>query len=217
MCCCVIKTSGYWAQTAGMRRLGIAIVGLILVGSAVFFGVTLVRAVWYDAQVEVPAQPAAAPAVLPTDPPSQLVIPTLQIDAAIERIGLVATDRMATPRNFKNAGWYKYGPAPGDEGTAIISGHLDNGLGLSGIFKPLHELVPGDRIEVLTDGGRTLRFRVESLASYPYDRVPQEALSSVGLRRLVLITCGGRWIYDKSQGMTYDHRLIVTAVLEDAE
>jgi sortase (surface protein transpeptidase) len=197
-----------------MRRLGIAIVGLILVGSAVFFGTTLTRAMWYDVQVEMPALAGPAPAALPIDPPSQLVIPTLQIDADIEHIGLVATDRMATPRAFKNAGWYRYGPAPGDEGTALISGHLDNGLGLTGVFKRLHELSPGDEIEVLTEGGRTLRFRVESLTSYPYDDVPPEALTSVGMRRLVLITCGGRWIYDKSQGMTYDRRLIVTTVLD---
>lgn len=196
-----------------MRRLWIAIAGLILVGSAVFFGITLVRAVWSGAQVEVPA-PRDMAAPLPLDPPSQLVIPVLQIDAAIEHIGLVADDRMATPRGFKNAGWYRYGPAPGDEGTAIISGHLDNGLGLSGVFKRLHELSPGDEIEVLTEGGRTVRFRAESLTSYPYDKVPPESLTSVGMRRLVLITCGGRWIYDKSQGMTYDHRLIVTAVLD---
>ncbi|MBI5004241.1 class F sortase [Candidatus Kaiserbacteria bacterium] len=195
-----------------MRRIRILLVGLLGVSAAVFFGVTLVRAMWYDVQVEVPAPPRPAPAAIPIDPPSQLVIPALQIDADIEHIGLVASDRMAVPHSFKDAGWYKYGPVPGDEGTAIILGHLDNGLGLTGVFKRLHELVPGDEIEILTEGGRTVRFRVTSLADYPYKDVPPTALVSSDAK-LILITCAGHWTYDKDQGMTYDHRLVVSARL----
>jgi len=197
-----------------MRWIRIGIAGLLGITAAVFFGVTLSHALWYDNQVEMPAPPAmTSTPVVADDLPSRVVIPSLHVDAAVEHIGLVAPNRMAAPHAFASAGWYKYSPAPGAIGTAIILGHLDNGLGLDGVFKHLHELTPGDEIDVITQAQRTLRFRVRSLDTYPYESVPSDALVSSGAARLVFITCAGHWLYDKQEGMTYDHRLVVAADL----
>ena len=32
---------------------------------------------------------------------------------------------MGVPTNFTDVGWYRYGPAPGTPGNAVIDGHLD--------------------------------------------------------------------------------------------
>jgi len=188
---------------------------LLGIVAMILFVTTLSRAVWYDAVADVPAPPSVAPAVIAQDTPARIIIPALDIDAGVEHVGLATADRMAVPHRFHDAGWYKYGPTPGALGTAVILGHLDNGLGLSGVFKQLHELSPGDEVDVLTAQGKTLRFRVESLKSYPYDHVPADAIASSDAARLVLVTCGGHWIHSANQGMTYDHRVIVETVLEN--
>lgn len=195
-----------------MRYVRILSAGLLGISAAVFFGMTVVHALWYEPIVETPALALEpAPGFSPVDLPTRLFIPTIGINADVKQIGLVSPGRMAVPRAFADVGWYKYGPAPGAMGTAVMIGHLDNGLGLSGVFKRLHELRAGDEVAVLTEAGNTMYFRVESLKTYPYDQVPPEELSSSDDIRMILITCAGHWIYTKDQGMTYDHRLVVSA------
>ena len=46
------------------------------------------------------------------------------------------------------AGWYSLGPTPGEVGPAVVLGHVD-GYRNPGIFYRLHELVPGDDVEIL--------------------------------------------------------------------
>lgn len=199
-----------------MRRIRILLAGFVGIAAAVFLWMTLARALWYDPMTELSSPPhQMTQAVITEDHlPARLMIPKVQIDASIEQIGLITSNRMAAPHRFSDAGWYKYGPAPGALGTAVILGHLDNGLGLNGVFKHLHELSPGDEVDVMTAQGKTLRFRVESLKSYPYDNVPEGALVSSDAARLALVTCAGHWIYTDDQGMTYDHRVVVEAVLD---
>lgn len=195
-----------------MKIMRVMCAGLVGIVAAVLFAVTLTHAVWYDLEIEMPvsAQSQPIPTSTAAGTPARLIIPLLHIDAPVEHVGFATPRRMASPRKFSDAGWFKYGPAPGDPGAAVILGHLDNGLGQGGVFKRLHELMPGDEIDVLTADDRTLRFRVTSLKSYPYDRVPPAILASEGTR-LLLVTCAGHWIYSASQGMTYDRRLIVFA------
>ena len=58
---------------------------------------------------------------------------------------------------------------------------------------------------------------MNSLATYPYQQVPDTALEGTpgetGVH-LNLITCSGGWIYDSTLGMTYDHRLVVYTTLQ---
>jgi sortase (surface protein transpeptidase) len=89
----------------------------------------------------------------------------------------------------------------------VIDGHVDNGLGLSGVFKHLEDLQQGDDVYVVTKTGRELHFVVEDTVSYPYKTVPLETLfSRDDDARLNLITCGGSWV---KSDKTYDHRFVV--------
>ena len=141
--------------------------------------------------------------------PSKLAIPSLNILADVQHVGLTAKGNMATPSNFTDVAWYKYGPAPGASGSAVIAGHLDSGLGFPGVFKNLIKISKGSEILVTDSEGVTLRFVVTEVNSYPYASVPTESVFSItGEPRLALITCGGRWVPGEK---TYDRRLVVYA------
>jgi sortase (surface protein transpeptidase) len=138
------------------------------------------------------------------------------VDAAVQDRGLIAGNRMAAPTNYTDVGWYKYGTVPGDVGTAVLYAHLDNGLGLNGVFKDLDQLSIGDEIDITTASGTPQRFIVSKMESYPFQAVPPEALGeapSDGMSYISLITCAGKPLRDPVIGYTYDHRLVVYAKL----
>ena len=178
--------------------------------ASAIFVIVLASAVLYAPQgAEVlPLNPPPAA----TEPPLRLVIPAIRLDTRVQQAGLLAGNRMAAPTNFSDVAWYKYGTVPGAAGSAVIAGHLDNGLGLNGVFKNLSKLKAGDEIEVQT-ASSTVRFVVERLETYPYDQVPGTIFTAADAARLNLITCAGKWIKTPALGWTVDHRLVVYAVL----
>lgn len=181
------------------------------------FAVTLVHAVWYSPDAEVTdlsASPKGAEAQLAADSkeyPLRLSIPKLNVDANVQRVGIAKSGHVAVPSNYTDAAWYRYGALPGQPGTAVFDGHVDNGLSLPGVFKHLDSLQAGDDIYIQTSSGASLHYVVSDTRLYPYQEVPMgEIIAKTGLPRLALITCDGTW----EQGQrTYDHRLVVYADL----
>jgi LPXTG-site transpeptidase (sortase) family protein len=176
---------------------------------------TLVRSVWYERSGEVASSTLAALApsrqALPGELPARLRIPVLNLQAVVKHVGVDKNGLMATPGNFSDTGWYKYGTVPGFMGSAVIDGHVDNALALDGVFKRLGELTVGDEVFVDTASSTPLRFVVVEVASYPKDEVPRERLFGAEDRAyLNLITCDGAWIQGQK---TYDRRLVVWAEL----
>lgn len=191
------------------------IVAAITVLASVVFATTLVRALLYapDSEVASTTLAALAPSrdALPGELPARLRIPALGINAHVKHVGVNEAGNMATPGNFVDVGWYKYGTVPGFLGSAVVDGHVDNALGLSGVFKHLGDLRPGDEIYVDTASSSALRFVVEKVESYAVGDVPREALfNAKDAARLNLITCEGVW---QKELNTYDRRLVVWAVL----
>ncbi len=179
------------------------------------FVTTLVRATLYapDQEVASSTLAALAPARSATagDLPARLRIPRLTIDAHVKHVGVNAQGLMATPGNFTDVGWYKYGTVPGFMGSAVIDGHVDNALALDGVFKHLQELKVGDDLYVDTASSTTLHFVVTEVASYKAEDVPLERLfGAKDGAHLNLITCTGTW--SKAQN-EYAERLVVYATL----
>jgi sortase (surface protein transpeptidase) len=195
--------------------------GVLVFGLAAFV-LVLTRATVYSPSPEIapPPQVAAAAVANATTTsalPATISIPAIGVDASVEDLGLSAGDHMAMPTSFTTVGWYKYGPVPGAIGTAVMYGHLDNGLGIEGVFKNLDKLAPGDTIVVTDASGTAHTFVVNSLTSYPYQAVPDSALEGTPGEQgshLNLITCTGKWVYDSTEGMTYNQRLVVSATLQ---
>ena len=179
--------------------------------ASAIFVIVLASAVLYAPQGAAELLPLNPPPAA-TEPPVRLLIPAITLDVHVQQAGLLAGNRMAAPTNFSDVAWYKYGTVPGAAGSAVIAGHLDNGLGLNGVFKNLSKLKAGDEIEVQT-ASSTVRFVVERLETYPYDQVPSSIFTAADAARLNLITCAGKWIKTPALGWTVDHRLVVYAVL----
>lgn len=190
-----------------MKRL---LIILITVAAVIAFASTLVRAVYYvpnDGQLAPTTSPIIAHVQVPVEEPARLVIPSLGIDAAVQKVGVNPKGNMGVPSNYTDVAWYKYGTTPGQLGSAVIDGHVDNGLALAGVFKHLTDVQIGDDVYVTTASGRQLHFKVVDKQSYPYQEVPLELLfARKDKARLNLITCIGAWV---QSGKTYDQRLIV--------
>jgi len=193
------------------RPIRTGIVAGVAILAALFFFATLLRTAAFapELEIDVPEAEQNAPlAKLPTGKgPETLEIPKIGVDAAIQRVGINTKGNMGVPSNFSDVAWYKYGTVPGEEGSAVIDGHVDNGLGLAGVFKNLGKLEKGDDVYVLNKEGARVHFKVTEVRSYHYKEVPTERIfSAKGGAYLNLITCGGTWIKNEK---TYDERIVV--------
>lgn len=78
------------------------------------------------------------------------------MDAAITDVGLAPDRSMETPPLGSGlVGWYDRGPKPGEDGPAVLAGHVSSAAHGPDVFHRLVEVAPGDEIHVdLADGGR---------------------------------------------------------------
>ncbi len=145
--------------------------------------------------------------------PVRLVIPKLTVDAVIENVGLTDENAMDVPKEKGNAGWYELGAKPGELGSAVIAGHLDDKNGDPEVFYNLKDISAGDEIEVEDENGKKYTYVVTRVQTYPYASFPlQEVFASSDKTRLNLITCEGT--YDKSSKL-YSDRLVVYSELKE--
>ncbi len=152
--------------------------------------------------------PKPAPAVAVH---GMLAIPSIGVNAAIENVGLTSAGNMATPKKLADVGWYKYGTAPGDVGSAVLAGHVENSLGFPGVFHELAKVQVGDDVYVTAEDGTRLHFVVTNVADYAVSDAPTDKIfnDTSGKRILNLITCRKTIIGGKAH---YDNRTVVTAV-----
>jgi Sortase domain len=143
-------------------------------------------------------------------PPVRIRIPAIGVAAAVVRLGLNRDGTLQVPSDFGVAGWFTGGPAPGETGPAVITGHIDSRRGPA-VFYRLRALRPGDRVAVERADGSTVRFAVQGAAQYPKVAFPTEAVFGPSPEPLLrLITCGGT--FDRSR-RSYRDNVVVTARL----
>ncbi|WP_156722727.1 class F sortase [Streptomyces apocyni] len=141
----------------------------------------------------------AAPA-LAASPPTRIRIPALRIDAPLMGLALNAEGGLNAPPADRPtlAGWYEAGTAPGERGTAIVAGHVDNADGPA-VFYSLGAVQKGHTIEVAREDGRTAVFTVDAVEVYDSHAFPDEKVYGATDRpELRVITCGGG--YSKETG-----------------
>ena len=144
--------------------------------------------------------------------PVHLTIPTLGISVSLSELGLNPDNTVQVPTDFAQPGWYKYGPAPGQRGSAVILGHVDSYRGLA-VFFYLDRLRPGNQVIVTTANGRTLTFSVIGLRMYPKSSFPDRLV--YGPRpyaALQLVTCGG--VFDHQEGSYLSNIVVYTALVK---
>jgi len=150
----------------------------------------------------------SAEAVLPI----RIRIPTINLDAAIEPVGVTEKGEMGLPSDPNNVAWYDLGQTPGEIGTAVIAGHNIWKNGKSSTFTDLSALGLDDKIYIENEKGETAVFAVKKTRKYsPQIDTTDIFRSSDGKAHLNLITCAGSW--DKSTE-SFTQRLVVFAEKE---
>ncbi|CAL9450815.1 hypothetical protein SUDANB15_02421 [Streptomyces sp. enrichment culture] len=156
---------------------------------------------------------AATPA-LPPSPPDRVRIPAIGVDAPLTGLGLTKTGSLdVPPADRKNlAGWYEAGTTPGETGTAIIAGHVDNADGPA-VFYSLGALRKGSTVEVDRRDGGVAVFTVDAVEVYAAKDFPDAKVYGAAPRpELRVITCGGGW----SRTTGYQGNVVVYAHLTDS-
>ncbi|GHO91756.1 hypothetical protein KSF_018040 [Reticulibacter mediterranei] len=147
--------------------------------------------------------------------PLHLRIPSLQIDTPVLNVGTTTNGQMDAPTSqavnspyWSSVFWYAPGTAPGQNGNAVIAGHVDRVGGDPAIFWSLHTMKPHDLVIVQTQGKGALKFAVDRVVKYPANAPGKAILNAVfgptSGHHLNLITCSGVWT-----GQGYDERLVV--------
>lgn len=151
------------------------------------------------------------PATLPISAPAGLRIETLDVDAPVTQKGVnQRTGQMAVPDNVTDVAWYKFGPSPGQAGSAVLAAHVDLAGSGPGVFFDLSKLEEGDQITVLYEDGSESPFRVVARTTYEKQELPLDIIfSREGPPVLTLITCGGDFNSDVGR---YDSNIVVYAV-----
>ncbi|WP_125911391.1 MULTISPECIES: sortase domain-containing protein [Pseudonocardia] len=136
------------------------------------------------------------PQAAPVNPaPVGLHIPTIDVSVdevmglAVDDNGAVEVPPVDSPELL---GWYTPGPGVGEAGPTVLLGHV-NGGGLDGVFARLHELAPGDDIQVPTSTGTTT-YQVDRVQTIDKTDFPtRDVYGDTDRDTLRLVTCGGTW------------------------
>ncbi len=153
-------------------------------------------------------------AELDTDPgdapvPVGLDLPTIGVtDAPVTPVGVEGNGDMEIP-GASEVGWYRFGPSPGDTGSAVLAAHIAYN-GVDGVFRNLADMRAGERFSVIFSDGQRREFEVLGLRQWSKLDIPLEELfARDGVPRLALITCGGT--FNRALD-SYDDNIVVIAV-----
>jgi sortase (surface protein transpeptidase) len=133
--------------------------------------------------------------------PVSVEIPAIGVHSVLLHVGVKADGTMQVPplRRPSAAAWFKYSVTPGQIGTSVIEGHVDNDQGPAVFFR-LGALRPGDLVNVRLADGITAVFRVTGVRQYLKSKFPAKAVyRATRFAALRLITCGGAFDYATSQ------------------
>ncbi|WP_328477377.1 class F sortase [Streptomyces sp. NBC_00377] len=151
------------------------------------------------------------PAPLAFAVPDRVRIPAIRVDAPVMSVGLDADGWVGAPppEDPNLAGWFTGGVSPGEKGTAVVVGHVDNTLGPA-VFYGLGALKKGNRVEVSRMDGKTAVFEIYGIEVFEKNNFPGDRVyASKGAPELRVITCGGG--FSKANG--YDGNVVAFARL----
>ncbi len=136
---------------------------------------------------------------------------TIQVDAPVIPVGLDADGWVGAPppEDPNLAGWFTGSVTPGEKGTAVVVGHVDNNQGPA-VFYGLGALKKGSLAEIVRKDGKTAVFEVYGIEVFEKNNFPGDRVyASKGSPELRVITCGGGF----SQQNGYDGNVVAFARL----
>jgi hypothetical protein len=152
-----------------------------------------------------------APLATARSVPTRLRIPAIGLAVSLSTLGINFDGSVQVPTNIQQPGWFRLGPTPGQVGSAVILGHVDNYTG-PGVFFQLRMLAAGDQVYVTLTDGDTAEFAVNSVAMYSKQQFPaQRVYASHGSSALQLVTCGG--VFDHQTGSYLSNIVVYTSLV----
>lgn len=139
----------------------------------------------------VPATGVQTAASISRSTPVSFDIASIKASGSLISLGRNTDGSVQVPADYQQAGWYQQGPAPGEQGSAVILGHVDSYKG-TGIFFSLKKVKPGDMIDVARADGKTAHFKVTDVRMYLKSQFPDQLVFGPrGGATLQVVTCGG--------------------------
>ncbi|ASO22090.1 hypothetical protein FHR81_004901 [Actinoalloteichus hoggarensis] len=131
--------------------------------------------------------------------------------ARLVRDEVDATGTLPVPDSLGEATWWGAGLGAA-AGASVMAGHV-NWQGALGPFDQLHRAEVGERIEIVDVDGGEWTYETSEVLTLHKDELPARAaelFGQDGVHRLVLVTCGGRYVGGPSG---YEDNRIVIATL----
>ncbi|MEV4057483.1 class F sortase [Amycolatopsis sp. NPDC049688] len=172
-----------------------------------------------------PPSPAATSSAAPAAPAAQTPSPAAPPSPPAQRPGTVRLPEGGTatlvrqdlgpggelpiPADLGQATWWG-APLDAAGGASVFAGHV-NWRGATGPFAELWRARIGAEVTIVDSAGTTWRYRISQLATVHKSDLAARAdylFGPSGPHRVVLVTCGGRWV-GGSDG--YEENRVVTA------
>lgn len=146
---------------------------------------------------------------VPANQPRLIKIPSLDITAYVQPVGIDEKNAIAAPNNIYFAGWYTGSVVPGESGVSIVDGHA-GGRYEDGVFRHIATLTEGETLDIQMGDLSWRHFAVVSNDTHELADAAAALFKDYSdvTRELHLITCDGTFD-DNTQ--TYDQRTIVVA------
>jgi sortase (surface protein transpeptidase) len=210
---------------------------LRVAAALIAIGALILAVGWWTGRPEAPPQPPAPdiaaprPAAertdaaarrLPPSKPKRIKVPAVKINAPVIPVGIRPDGAIEVPPLSKvyQVGWYANGPTPGENGPAVLVGHVDSKKGPGAFFK-LGALRPGTTVQITRADGTAPKFRVYRIQRVAKDEFPTRAVygdgedeRGHGRPELRLITCGGA--FDRARGHYVDNIIVYASMIDDA-
>ncbi|HEY5110615.1 MAG TPA: class F sortase [Acidimicrobiales bacterium] len=155
--------------------------------------------------------PSAVPLSTVRSFPVRLRVPAIGLSVTLTSLGLNGDGTVQVPADDRRPGWFRLGPTPGELGSSVILGHVDNAAG-PGVFFTLRTLAAGDPVFVDRADGGSVEFVVDSVATYPRGEFPaQRVYGPHGSSALQLVTCGGA--FDHASGSYLSNVVVYTSLI----
>lgn len=162
-----------------------------------------------EAAAVAPQAPPAQPVHVPAGQPPGTVRLPQGGTAELVRKEIDRSGTLPVPDGVDEATWWGAGlDAP--KGATVLAGHV-NWKGSIGPFEELWEARTGQPVTVVDDAGKEWRYQVSEVVTVHKDDLPARArdlFGQGGEHRLVLVTCGGRYV---GGDLGYDENRIVIA------
>jgi LPXTG-site transpeptidase (sortase) family protein len=124
--------------------------------------------------------------------PVQISIPAIGVNARVIPLGLNRDRTIQVPKNAADTGWFSPGPEPGEQGAAVIVGHVATRSGPA-VFYRLRELRVGQMITIRLQDRSTVRYVARSMIRVLKSRFPTNRVyARTKQPTLRLITCAGK-------------------------